>query len=391
MLFKFGYKKNIWLVGFLLLSVFAILAKESVPWSGQSVSNWGLDLANLSSYHQLDLVKSVYSVSGTDAHDIQSRNLIYPPLLFWHFYWLKWFTPRVSYLIWTMASLLTMGVGLIFWKDLRPSLASEKLGLIFFILLFLVQYPSLFALERGNNDVLVLLYWTLAYLNFRRKNYFFVGFFLGFVTTLKLYPAIGVLFLIGAMVCVAKSDRLILLRGLGGMVSGVVVPTLLLFEDSKLYFATVLPQWMQVKMNMPWLNHSVPSNMGPRQTAFYFFTLWSVWAWAGFKNIKRQPASIFAGALACSTFFSGVSFDYNLITVYPLLFYIGSGLFQRGPNSVVDAVLFVSGVVVIFVPRHWLPHSAFQHPLLTLQLIWLVCTGACMANRQVAFEPNQLI
>ena len=68
-------------------------------------------------------------------------------------------------------------------------------------------------------------------------------------------------------------------------------------------------------------SHSVPSTFlhPPGASRFVSGALLCVWNAVAFYWFPRRPREIFAGALAISTYFAATSYDYNLITVYPLL------------------------------------------------------------------------
>lgn len=73
---------------------------------------------------------------------------------------------------------------------------------------------------------------------------------------------------------------------------------------------------------------------------------WLVAAWVG---MDREPLLIFAGALAISTYFSSTSWDYNLITAYPLLLLVAARAVAKDGNlswklaSIASVAMLVAG------------------------------------------------
>jgi hypothetical protein len=110
----------------------------------------------------------------------------------------------------------------------------------------------------------------------------------------------------------------------GGGALGVFVATLLVFpKDSLIYLRDVLPGFAKTMTFACEFSHSVPTYVGTEYPGFSVMitvALLGLWAWAGARAIVRGEAWwVLAGALAVSTYNQRTSWDYNLITVYPLL------------------------------------------------------------------------
>ncbi len=66
---------------------------------------------------------------------------------------------------------------------------------------------------------------------------------------------------------------------------------------------------------------------------------------------RRDPALLFAGALAISTYFSSLSNDYNLITAYPLLIMLFIRATSAPWSSLATALLLVGLVAIVAIER----------------------------------------
>jgi hypothetical protein len=108
--------------------------------------------------------------------------------------------------------------------------------------------------------------------------------------------------------------------------------------------------------------------------------LLGVWMWASGKAAARgDVAMAFAGALAVSTYVPRTSFDYNLITTYPLLLL----LFLRAQRTNRWGLL-VFGVFAICGDRRLFdhPHGTLLSPEvhLAIELVFLVAAAAVVAR-----------
>ena len=68
-----------------------------------------------------------------------------------------------------------------------------------FCVLLLLQYPFVFALERGNTDTVNVVFYTLAALLFVRGRSWFAGMAAGLAAGFKLSPVIAVIVMTGML------------------------------------------------------------------------------------------------------------------------------------------------------------------------------------------------
>lgn len=122
----------------------------------------GLDLQNLYVFHHCDARGNPYLSTGDHCSDPSGRDMYYPPLMYFAFSWLDRVPFPFATGIWAAAILAGVLWSSLTWgRSTQLVNASTKVTWPFVILLGL-QFPTLFAIERGNCDVLVLVTWTVA-------------------------------------------------------------------------------------------------------------------------------------------------------------------------------------------------------------------------------------
>jgi hypothetical protein len=102
-----------------------------------------------------------------------------------------------------------------------------------------------------------------------------------------------------------------------------------------------------------------------------------LWALADSAILFRDPLLAFAGSLAFSTYFAGISYDYNLITVYPLFYVLAGRVFSRrdGVLGIESKALFF-GLFAMVGPRglfinSWIHATLFSVLIQVVFLAWL--------------------
>jgi hypothetical protein len=115
--------------------------------------------------------------------------------------------------------------------------------------------------------------------------------------------------------------------------------------------------------------------------------LLAAWCLASIRVLDRDPLLVFAGAIGISTYFAGTSWDYNLITTYPLLIVV----FVRGTGPDRRAgvlALLVLGLVGILGHRAAFMGSE-QALRLHLAFQWAFLFGTGIAAPWVAASRRE--
>jgi hypothetical protein len=353
---------------------------------------WGLDLHNVHIFQQCVKGRSPYLVDAHACGDILDRPFYYPPFLFAFFRWTRPFSLQTSMYIWTVFMFVAF-VG-IFWawarKIAREPAHGELHEVVVFCVLMLLQYPFVFALERGNTDTAGIVLYTVGAALFVRRRIWLAGMAFGLDAGFKLSPIIAILILTAALLGAWRSvGTWTWLRFGGGALTAFALSMLVFFRDAKIYLFDTLPTYAkQMSFAAPY-SHSVATYVGEgyrNYAGFLCICLGAAWAWAGKRALARGDAApALAGALAVSTFTQATSFDYNLITTYPLLLL----LFLRARRTNRWALL-AFGVIAIFGDRRlfMLPNPVVltPHLHLAIELAFLV-VAALVVGRPADDEP----
>jgi hypothetical protein len=134
----------------------------------------------------------------------------YPPIVLPMFVWCKFFSFKVATAIWTACVAATLAWGAWFSHQVRRANGLPFLAPVLAIALLLWSMPAIFAMERGNGDVLVLLAMIGAILAWRGKpsilNDAIIAFCFAFAAWVKVYPLV----LFGLLVLTGRWRALIL-------------------------------------------------------------------------------------------------------------------------------------------------------------------------------------
>lgn len=357
------------IIGISLLSIPINPASSAIPFGPFR----GLDFENLWAFHHCSLRNAPYSNprAGTICGDALGRPMNYPPLLYWSFLWTRAFGLREALWIWTCFLLIALFGSLVAWGGRHLSCALFSLTLLF-------HFPSLFAAERGNNDVLVVALWTLAFLAFRRGASFTSGFLAGAAAAAKIYPLFAV-----AIVFAGTARRRRFATGVGAAVTVAAV----LFPRDSMQYVRVLRHFANEHPSLEVFGHGLPTYFGSLAGGVLALLLLASWARASAAVLDSGGEDlVFAGAIAISTFFARTSWDYNLITAYPLLVV----LFRRLRTMPVDLWVQSAALVALLlsVAGERRPFQSMPSLLVSIEVASLLAAGLLAARQQHA--PDQV-
>lgn len=308
----------------------------------------GADLHNLYVFHQCAARDAPYLGSGPACGDVAGRDMIYPPVLYFSFAWVRPLNFEAVTLLWSAVVAIGTFASLLAFAPAARWRGDGRLGL--FAGLLLVGYPLLFALERGNNDVIVLLCWAGALLAWRAGRAGLAGLALGVSVAFKIYPAVGALPVAVAVVAgllTRPETRRAGLRFAAGGVAGAALPNLLLWDQVVTWATVKLPGFSSSLGPTSSFNHSLPSTFAPMSPVPFQAVLLLAWSVAAVRRWRDDPALVMAGALAASTSVASSSFDYNLITALPLLLLQFQGATAGGRWRWLVDLALLAGLVAV--------------------------------------------
>lgn len=298
-----------------LILILSIPAYKLIPFGTPD----GLDFHNIYSYSKCsDLIASkfennIYHAHGDDCKDAMARPFVYPPLLYYSTKWVGIFDTfeyaRIAWRIFIIVGLLwSIYIWLGTYKRFFIALP--------FTILLCFQFPMIFALERGNNDILVILTWTLTYYFYKKENFKTSGFFAITTVLMKIYPLFALLIPSLGMFITRQYDKFKNFI-LGIIIGGVVIFSM--FYWLWYSFFLKIKEFAGSRMVLSAFNHSIQylSNIKILNMTLCLLLL-VLWIYR-YRYKKDENDINIAGALAISTFYSATSFDYNLITAYPLI------------------------------------------------------------------------
>jgi hypothetical protein len=342
---------------------------------------WGLDLHNLYVFHECDIgLSDIYEVGGPDCGDVGGRGMVYPPLLYVSFAWLRLVSFDAATWIWGTATVIAALLSGFLWLTAADR-AHRPAGFVFWIVLC-TQFPMLFALERGNNDIVVLVLWSWSFLFFRRERFAAAGAVAAVSATYKVYPSFGVLTVVVALMV---SRHVGVGRFIVGAGIAAVSVTLVLFAPTVSFALEVLPDFGEPMPPLELYSHAVPglwSGWIPLALMGLLVAIWASVGWIGF-----DPAVVFAGALAITTYLSPISWDYNLLTVYPLLLVVFLRAYDR--VSVLDPAVWLLALGLFTVTSGRGVLSTFDPYPVRLQIVGqLVFIAASAFVLNLGNRPN---
>ena len=286
-------------------------------------------------------------------------------------------------------------------------------------MLLVTQFPAVFAIERGNNDTFVVLLWTAAVALHVRERRFLAGCAAGLAAAAKLYPGVGCAVLLAGAAGAAFRGRRSLCRQsaaiqlAAGLLLAPAAVTLALWTQTRHYLERVLPAFAAHLPAESLHSHSVPATAGAGAWVVSAVIV-AAWCVAAFLRMEKAPFEVFAGALAVSTYVAGTSFDYNLVTVHPLLIVLlarsvtvgvppdtppGFGL-ASSPKSLdqgsagqvrwaerASFLVLLLGLASVTAHRGWFGERATLH--VALQIAWVLAAAVLAAARrpESALQP----
>ena len=310
---------------FLLLVAFmvtCVVSLSDIPF----LMLWGADMQNVHAFQQCVHGQSPYLVDAKVCGDIWSRPFYYPPFLFACFRWVRPLTLEATMRIWTVFLIGSfVGIFLAWARHItRERLVGARYQVVMFCTLLLLQFPFVFAMERGNTDTVNIVLYTVAALLFVRGRILLAGVAAGLAAGFKLSPIVAIVVMTGALVFSrAQVGRWAWLRFGGGALGAFVLTLVVFFREAKRYLVDVLPKYADTITPAREWSHSVPTFVGDYHGRFGLLLgacLVAAWVWAGARALARGDAALaLAGSLAVSTYIPRTSYDYNLISAYPLL------------------------------------------------------------------------
>lgn len=282
---------------------------------------WGLDFQNVYVFQTCEEAQKegVYSVSGEVCGDDLDRPFRYPPAVLRAFSWVGWFTFAQAVAIWDVAMLIAMfAVGMAWlWFDRRANSGWRSAALVAFWLLLMAQFPFAFGFERGGNDIVPVVLWTGVAGLFLWRRYLFSGGFAGLAIAFKIYPAVAAVLVVVGLI---RFRGRVLMQFTTAGVAGGLLASVFWWDDTVLYVTNILPATARVTPTLSTISHPLLSlHLPALVVSGIVLTFFGSWAIASWRRLQHDPILVLAGVLAVSTYYSSISWDYNLITTYPLL------------------------------------------------------------------------
>lgn len=343
-------------------------------------SFWSVDLHNLYVFHHCAASNNPYLGTGIECGDVASRDMFYPPALYWSFIWLRLVPFVTAALIWGAVVVVGSALSLVAWVA-RPAWQVDRLRIVAFILLLSLQFPLAFALERGNNDVLVLILWSVAFLLYRANHSTLCALAAVLAVTLKLYPIFAVaIVLVGLMASARLHVGATRIRpyAFGAATAGLLGVGLFATQIVE-YVTDELPRFAAQMPDLTIYGHALHDVLPLAGGWVFGFPLLCVWLVAGARSLRADSVIVFAGALAISTYFAPTTYDYNLITTFPLLVVLFVRAMEHARQRIYPLVLFL-GLIGVVGNRTWFasgPEAMSIHIL--LQWYWLMACGIVAA------------
>ncbi len=358
----------------LAILVISIPAVSGIPFH----SFLGLDFQNLDAFHDCFARNNPYLATGAECGDVGARDQLYPPLLYWSFVWTRLLPFSAGALLWSAVVLVGTFAATIAWVPR----ARWTIPVVAFVGVLMLQYPALFAMERGNNDVMVLALWTLAMLLYLSGRFGWSGLVAGVAVALKLYPGFAAAVVGLGLVWWAFRDRTAWRRlalFTAGGIAAVVAAVVILFDQTMLYLADELPRLAGTGIPLLPYTHAL-HYIAPLGISWILSVpLLAIWVAASARQITNEPTLIFAGALAISTYFASTSYDYNMITIYPLLVLLFLRVLAT-PRDLVLLALLLIGLIAVVGHRGLFDDSELAMQVhIALGWIWLVAVGLAVA------------
>jgi hypothetical protein len=270
--------------------------------------------------------------------DPAGRKLCYPPIVLPFFAWCKLLPPRQALTVWTVALAVIAGAGVVAACRTRRELGLWQVPLPFALAAILVSAPMMYAMERGNFDLLILWLvlfaaWALQARTLARD--LGAGSALALAACFKLYPALLV------------ASLLPLRRGRAFACAGLATVGFASFQaQNHPVFIANLKELARLNSPEHWkvispTNHSITGN-------------WRLlWPGTKLKALAKVPPAVAAAAL-----------------VGPLLLLVGYRVYRcPDPRRLVYPYLLWTASVATFIPSVANDYNLFFLPLAALA-VW---------------------
>ena len=282
----------------------------------------GIDLQSNYAFHHCKKVLedniSIYAATGLECNDYNGRRYGHPPAMYKLFVWMRIFDEfKTTYYVWIIIYIFSFIY--VFWIIFRK-ISSKNYFVLFSIFLFF-QFPSIFAMERGNNDILIVLLWTLGLKTYYEKHYFAFGGVASAACFLKLYPIFSIMtIIVGEILYISRYSWV----KFTSIIKGFIITSILLFSfQIKLwisYITETLPYFITTTRPLNLFSHSLKSLPLPGfLILIMYIVILLLFSLVYIKHSKNNISLALSGCLAISTLYGGVSYDYNLITIYPFI------------------------------------------------------------------------
>lgn len=348
-------KKIFIILCFIILAV-SLLDINVIPF----YSRPGLDFSNQFGFHHCaNSLESIYKISPSLCQDFANRPYVYPPTHYYLFFWTRFFsTANSAYFFYLFLSIISFLIVIYIWTEKKITSVLFALGLFF-------TFPNLFLLERGNGDLFIVLFWSLSYFFFLKKKFGFMSFFLSLSIFSKLYPIYAFIILAAYFISKDSLDFKIQKSVIISSIFFLLISPFLWFE----YLLDVLPGWSAYYTGLTSLTHTLKSIPTLGLGTILFPLCLICWTVAAIKTNSKRLAWIWTGALAISTFNNGISYDYNLVTIFPFAIVAFNYLSQK--ENRILAVCFSTFFFIVFGSRALFINYP-NYPLIRLLLLGIL-------------------
>lgn len=143
-------------------------------------------------WSQVDMAARLLK-ANVDPYQNRDHLFHYPPLAFDLFVWTPFFKIKTAMFIWMGILTLVAGLGAWFAYLTRKRLKLESIPFVFILAVILLSFPVMFAIERANYDLLIVLIILIALELIRsgiRFSEFVAGCLLAVAPWIKIYPGL---------------------------------------------------------------------------------------------------------------------------------------------------------------------------------------------------------
>lgn len=243
-----------------------------------------------------------------------------------------------------------------FCKSFLKSYMNKKEMYIHILLLLFMQFPMLFALQRGNIEIIILALCMLFYVFYKKEKYYLAAVLLSFAVCMKLYPALL------AMLFISKKQYKAFFTCVGASL-GITILSFLLVQENLGGLTHYLGSFTNFldyygKLSGMQYNHSILFGIYYFAYKFLNISLYTIFTsnlmsvytigiviiaiplilYTTFKKMAEWKKVTLLVLMMIS--FPQISFEYTLIlTIIPIILFIADQETKRWEN-IVYSVLF---------------------------------------------------